>query len=117
MWDSDGNPATVQHIAINASTNGDNTLVAAVSNKKIRVLQLFLLVDEDTDVQFKRGGTALTGVMKLYSNVTALISSNNGYILLPFSPVGWFEDTAINEAFIANLSGGDAQGCMAYIEV
>ena len=101
---------TPKFAAINASTSGDNTLVAAVASRKIRVLALMLIVGGTVNVRFESGagGTALTGQMEL--------TAQSGFTL-PFSPVGWFE-TASNTLLNLELSGAvSADGCVVYIEV
>src|SRR5258708_683976 len=52
---------------ISASGNGDNTLVAAVSSKRIRVLQGLLIASNTVNVFFRDGtaGTAVTGTMNV----------------------------------------------------
>ena len=104
------NFGTVTFAAVSASSSGDNTLVAAVTGKKIRVLQVFLLAAAAVDVRFEdgAGGTALTGVMSL--------AANGGFVM-PFSEIGWMEGSA---ATLLNLELGGAvqvSGVIAYAEV
>lgn len=107
----DGTTAlTPKYAIIDAATSGDNTIVAAVASKKIRVLQAFLIAAGTTTVRFESGagGTALTGQMSLIANV--------GFVL-PFSPVGWFE-TASNTLLNLELSAAvSVDGVIAYVEV
>lgn len=104
-------PLLVQRAAIDAATSGDNTLVAAVTGKKIRVLAVFaVMTGTAITIRFESGagGTALTGQMQ---------PSQGGGFVLPFNPVGWFE-TAAGE--LLNLELGGAQsvdGCLVYVEV
>lgn len=96
--------------AIDAATSGDNTLVAAVTSKKIRVLSLFLVAAGTVNVRFESGagGTALTGQMNLVANT--------GFAL-PYNPAGWFE-TASNTLLNMELSAAiSCDGCLTYIEV
>jgi len=74
---------------IDAASSGDNTLVAAISGQKIRVLSYTLLCDAATLVRFESGasGTALTGRMSFGAM---------GGVSVPFSPVGHFE-TAVGD--------------------
>ncbi len=91
----------------------------AVTDRKIRVLQLSLLTTGNTGVRFESGagGTALTGVMTVVGAATAAISGVNGLLLLPYSPVGWFE-TAAGALLNLELSGaGSASGMLVYREV
>jgi hypothetical protein len=100
----------VKRAAIDAATSGNNTLVAAVSGKKIRVLALFAtMTGSAVTIRFEDGadGTALTGQMGPTSGQT---------IVLPFNPVGWFETSA---ATLLNMELSGAQsvdGVLVYIE-
>lgn len=101
---------TPKFAVIDAASSGDNTLVAAVAGKKIRVLQAFLVATSDVNVRFESGasGTALTGQMDL--------TANSGFTL-PFSPVGWFE-AGTNTLLNLELSGAvSVDGCLVYVEV
>lgn len=102
--------SVVKFAAIDAATSGDNTLVAAVTGKKIRVLSLFLMAAGTVNTRFESaaGGTALTGQMNL--------TAQAGYVL-PFNPAGWFE-TAAAELLNLELSGAvSVDGCLSYVEV
>ena len=100
----------VKHAAIDAASRGNNTLVAAVSGKKIRVLALFITMTGTlVTIRFEdgAGGTALTGQMGPTAGQT---------IVLPFSPVGWFETS---DATLLNMELSGAQsvdGALTYIE-
>lgn len=102
---------TPKFAIIDAATNGDNTLVAAVAAKKIRVLAGSLtMTGTAVTIRFESGagGTALTGQMTPAQGQT---------IPLPFCPVGHFE-TAVNT--LLNLELGGAQsvdGWLVYVEV
>lgn len=101
---------TPKFAVINASASGDNTLVAAVTSKKIRVLAAFLVAAGTVNTRFESGagGTALTGQMPLVANT--------GFVL-PFCPAGWFE-TASNTLLNLELSAAIAvHGSLVYIEV
>lgn len=104
-------PCVVKFAAIDGALNGDNTLVAAVTGKKIRVLGCFaIMTGTAVTIRFESGagGTALTGQMT---------PTQGGGFVLPFSPVGWFETAA---GSLLNLELGGAQsvdGSLVYIEV
>jgi hypothetical protein len=96
--------------AIAASSSGDNTVVAAVSGKKIRVLSYTLVAAGAVTCRFEdgAGGTAKSGQMSFAAN---------GGVSVPFSPVGHFETTA---GTLLNLELGGAvavAGHLCYIEV
>jgi hypothetical protein len=101
---------TPKFVIIDAATSGDNTILAAVSAKKIRVLAAFLVSAGTVNVRFESGagGTALTGQMNLVANT--------GFVL-PFNPVGWFE-TASNTLLNLELSAAiSVDGSLVYVEV
>lgn len=77
-----------QYAVIAAASLGDNTLVAAVTGKKIRVLAAVLVASGGANtVRFESGagGTALTGLMDLAAD---------GQLVLPRNGSGWFETAA-----------------------
>ena len=101
---------TPKFAIIDAASSGDNTLVAVVASKKIRVLSVFLVASGAVTVRFESGagGTALTGQMQL--------AANGGFVL-PFNPVGWFE-TASATLLNLELSGATSvDGSLTYVEV
>ena len=100
----------VKYAKIDAATSGDNTLVAAVSNKRIVVVSLFLLSAGTVTTRFESGasGTALTGQMNLIANT--------GYVL-PYNEYGWFA-TAKDELLNLELSGTiSVDGALSYREM
>lgn len=105
-----GTVVTPKFAVIDAATSGDNTLVAAVASKKIRVLALWLVSAGTVNVRFESGagGTALSGQANLVANT--------GFVL-PFNPAGWFE-TASNTLLNLELSGAvSVDGSLTYAEV
>lgn len=99
-----------QYAAINATTNGDNTIVAAVSGKKIRVYAYAFIADASVGVAFEdgAGGTELSGQMSFLAN--------DG-IIMPFNPVGWFETTAGNLLNMETDAAANIRGHIVYAEV
>lgn len=95
---------------IAASSAGDNTLVAAVAGKRIRVISLSLVASGGANsIRFESGasGTALTGVMDI---------ADNGQYTLNFNPSGHFE-TAKGALLNLELSAATAVGgVLTYIE-
>lgn len=100
-----------QFAAIAAASSGDNTLVAAVAGKKIRVLGFFMVAAVGTvTARFESaaGGAALTGQMPLAANTTV----GPGY-----NPLGWFE-TVAGQLLNLELSGATAvAGAVTYVLV
>ncbi len=95
---------------IDHATSGDNTIVAAVATKKIRVLAVFLVAAGTVAARFESGasGTALTGQMNLIVNT--------GFVL-PFNPLGWLE-SGTGVLLNLELSGAvSVDGCLVYVEV
>jgi hypothetical protein len=100
----------VQYAVINVASSGDNTVVAAVAGKKIRVLSLYYMAAGTVTVRFESGasGTALTGVVEHTAQTGAV---------LPFNEDGWFE-TAAGVLLNIELSGNiSIDGSLSYIEV
>lgn len=100
----------VKRAAVAATTLGDNTLVAAVSGKAIRVLSVALVASGGANtVRFESGagGTALTGQMDLGAD---------GQLVLQDNPGGWFV-TAAGALLNLELSAGTSvAGCLTYVE-
>lgn len=107
---NDTTALTPKFAIIDAATSGDNTLVAAVSSKKIRVLAAFLIAAGTTTTRFESGagGTALSGQMNLVANV--------GFVL-PFNPVGWCETAATTLLNLELSAAISVDGCLVYVEV
>lgn len=105
-----GIQSDVQFAAIVAAAT-DNTLVAAVTGKKIRVLALFLVASggaNNARFESGTGGTALTGVMNLAAN---------GQLSLPYNAAGHFE-TAAGALLNLELSAATAVGgYLVYVTV
>jgi len=100
----------VKHGAIDVASSGDNTLLAAVSGKRILVCSLVLVSSGTVNVRFESGasGTALTGQMNLIANT--------GFSL-PYNEYGWFV-TSRDELLNLELSGAvSVDGCFSYREI
>lgn len=80
---------------ISASSSGDNTIVPAVTGKKIVVKGVVVVAAGTVSVKWRSGSTDKTGAVPLVAN--------GGYVL-PVSTVGWLE-TVAGEALVLNLSG------------
>jgi hypothetical protein len=108
--DENGNELTVKRAVINDATSGNNTIVAAVVGKKIRVLDCVLISRGTVLARFEdgAGGTALTGQMQLYSG-TGFTTGYNKH--------GHFETTA-NTLLNLELSAAiNVDGWLQYVEV
>jgi hypothetical protein len=100
----------VKRAAVAAATSGDNTLVAAVAGKAIRVLALVLVASGgaiSVRLESDAGGAALTGVMDI---------ADNGQLVLPYNPAGWAV-TVAGELLNLELSAATAVGgVLLYVE-
>jgi len=101
---------TPKFAVISASSSGDNTIVAAVTSKKIRVLGYVIVAAGTVGVTWKSGtgGTALSGLMSL--------TANTG-IAAAYCPVGLLET---GSGVLLNLTLDAAvavTGHLVYIEV
>lgn len=99
-----------KYAVIDHAASGDNTIVAAVTDKKIRVLSLYLIASAAVTARFESGasGVALTGQLQLAAN---------GGLVLPFNEDGWFE-TVAGSLLNLELSGAiSVDGGLSYREV
>ena len=107
-------PAIIKYAVVDDASSGDNTVIAAVSGKKIRVLSYTLVPTADVVARFESGagGTALTGQMSLLAEdgvVSSVVSVN-------CAPYGCFETAA---GALLNLELGGAvsvDGHITYAE-
>ncbi len=104
-----GEPVIPKCAVISASASGANTLVTAVTGKKIRVVALFAIAAGAVSATLKsHTDVAITGAMPLAANVP---------LVLPFNPVGYME-TAVAKLLNLDLSAAIlVAGGLIYIEV
>lgn len=102
-------PKNLKYVAIAASGSGNNTLVAALSGRKIRVIAMYLSSagTVNAKLQTSAGGTDLTGLLYCVANCG---------IVLPYNPAGWCE-TLSGALLNLNLSGAVAVGGTLVYEV
>lgn len=93
---------TPKFAVIQASAVGNNTIIAAVTSKKLRVLAYNFIANGTVNAKFQSGagGTDLTGLKYCVAN---------SGICAPFNPVGWIE-TASGALLNLNLSAAIAVG-------
>ena len=98
----------VKYAVITATTtSGDNTIVAAVSGKRIRVLSYTLASSGNSTVTWKSdNSTALSGTM--YTNEI-------DQLVCGYTPDGHFQ-TVAGEALTATLGNVAYHGHLSYIE-
>lgn len=93
--------------SVNFSGSGDNTIIAALAGNMTRVYRLAIVVGDSTQLQFKRGSTAISGPYQM---------KPGGSIVLDFDGEPWFK-TGINEALIINSTVGVVVGgCIWYLQ-
>lgn len=97
--------SVMQHAVINVASSGDNTIVAAVTGKKIRVHNVVVMAAGAVNVRFESGagGTALTGIIPLVANVGFAPG---------FDPTGHFETA---EGALLNLELSAAESVDGWI--
>lgn len=102
-------PSVLSKAATIDGSASDETVVAAVSGKKIRVTSVFLMSGGTVNVKFQSTtATDLTGQINLVANT--------GFVL-PHNPDGWFE-TADGELLNFERSGVvQVGGALKYVEV
>lgn len=96
----------MKYAVVNASASGSNTVVAAVANKRILVLQYMLTASTNIYVKFQSATTDLTGPLHLpnHGDVSASYGAST-----PAGLVGLFV-TNIGEALTLDLSGAHQVG-------
>lgn len=82
------------------TTAASGALIAAITNKRIRVHAFAVIAAGAVSVNLESGTTDISGVFPL--------AANGGFVL-PFSEVGWC-DTAVGEALNVTLSAAVSCG-------
>jgi hypothetical protein len=107
--DSSAVAVPIKFASVNATADGDNTLVAAVTTKKLRVLGYALMATGAGTLQLKSAGSTVLG--RIRSSGDGAGASYAGGIDAPAC------ETATNEALVLNNPAGvDTVGHVAYIE-
>lgn len=89
-----------------AQNKTDESLIAAVTGKKIRVLAIVARTGATTTTATfnSKGSGAGTAISALFANAV-----NNG-ILLPFNPYGWFQTNSGEALTVTTGATGSATG-------
>lgn len=100
----------VQYAVVDHAASGDNTLVAAVTGKKIRVVSFLLVAAGTVTTRFESGasGTALTGQMTM---------AINSVISAAYNPAGWFETAAAALLNLELSAAVSVDGVIGYVLV
>lgn len=91
-------PSDILRFNTSISSSGDNTVVAAVTGKKIRVIAAYW--SQASAVNLKWTSSTTSDLTKLFY----MPSTQPGFNLHP-NPAGWFE-TVVGELLGCNLSSG-----------
>jgi len=83
---------------VSPSSSGDNTVIAATTGRKIRVLAVAISAASAVNAKFTSSTTS--DITKLF-----YLTSGDLNVVLPFNPMGWFE-TVSGELLGLNLSSG-----------
>lgn len=104
-----GVPLVVKYAAIAASINGNNTVVAAVTGKRILVLAYNLVAAGAVNAKWRSGAaTDISGLKTLAAAGSQLTYPENQH--------GWVR-TVAGEALVLNLSSGTVVGGeLTYVE-
>ena len=97
-----------QFALISAAGSGDNTVLAAVTDKRIRVIGLCMVAAGAVIARFESatGGTALTGIMSMITGVP----------ISAYNPLGLFEQDVVSELLNLELSDGvQVSGFLTYL--
>lgn len=102
---------SIKQAAINATLNGDNTVIAAVTNRHIRILSMVITNNGgNTDIAFKSGAAVTL--------IQAISLTNRGLLEVNLMPDGWLCETLAGQAFVLNLnSANTVRGSCNYIEI
>lgn len=96
----------MKYAVVNASASGSNTVVAAVANKRIRVLSYVIIASGAVTVTWQSASTAISGPMALAANGGAAPSAGQS---VPAGLIGQFE-TNQGEALVVNLGSAISVG-------
>jgi len=95
------NNSQTKNAPINFSASGDNTVVAAVAGKWIKVVRLYLVVGGATNITFKDGSAiSFSGAMPMAANGAIVLDVAD--TLLWFNATGNF---VINSSNAVQVSG------------
>ncbi len=96
---------------------GNTAIVAAVADKTIRVLSLFVVAGISADVYFNDGTANLLGSATKTIPLDNTGAAGSGGFSLGFNPLGWFQTAAVNRNMNLNSTTSDVTGCILYVEV
>jgi len=99
----------LQWAPINATGSGDNTVIAAVTGKVLRVVHIWFNAALAVGVSFKSGNN---------TKVESMLMATNGFFEASGLPNGWVVQTNAGEAFVLNNSlAVNVRGGLLYVEL
>lgn len=111
---------TPKFAVISAASSGDNTLVAAVTSKQIRVLSLFLVAKGTANSIYFRQDTAGTAIFGDATNTIPIDktgATGPAGFALGNNPTGWMQSGS-GKPLVLNLSAAQGvAGGLTYVEV
>jgi hypothetical protein len=110
VYNSGGTAYTVKTAAIAATSDGDNTIIAAVASKKLTILSIMISTTAAGLVALKDGAASTKGTLR---------SGGDGYGFSQVAAPGsfLFQGTANTAFIINNATGVDTYGWVTYIEM
>lgn len=108
-----GTTAPAKFAQLASASSGSNTIIAAVTGKRIRVLALHLFARASTNAVYLTDGTTTLygdGTLTIPLDVTGAAGPVG--ICLPFCDEGWFET---GEGLPLNINLGSANGVLARV--
>lgn len=105
MNDADGF-GYLNHAAISFALAGDNVLISGITQQRIYVYRIFIVVGGNTDITFKDGlFTSLTGAMPMLAN---------GALAFDLSNVPWFQTSSGNDFILNSSASVQVSGAIYY---
>jgi hypothetical protein len=103
-----------QYTVISAGNTGDNIIIAGTPGVVRKVHSLVCIPSASLALTLKAGNNGLSGAMSLVAGgITAILSGQNGPLILNYNPQGWF-DIAAGLDFIININASNVRGFMCH---
>lgn len=102
----------IKNAAINVGSSGDNTIITAVTGKRLAVVGVFLMSDGSVDARFENGvaGDFKTGEQPL--------EVRDGFVLPLGGPESYWWIGGVNTLLNLELSAAiQVHGCVSYREI
>lgn len=103
----------MEFAVINTASSGNNTLVAGVTSRRIKVVNYVLVAAGALTIQFLDGSTALTGAMSLITGVP--LSSPSAPVNFSNGQEALFQTSMGNALVLALSAGTQVSGHLSFI--